>query len=123
MAISPEDSTTICTNCEKAIPAPNINLHIAHCTRKLERCKFCRETVPKREAQRHYSNKPDVRGNQIPNCHRCRRQRYINAGRRDQRGNAWPRRDFLYTVAITGAAFFLGSVFFQRKDDNNGQLI
>ncbi|KAJ9177467.1 hypothetical protein P3X46_012683 [Hevea brasiliensis] len=172
MAIPSEQSTTICTNCDKTIPVTNINLHVAHCTRNLERCKFCGEMIPIRHSERRYSSihvpvacklcgetvertnlalrkcescplrivsceycnfrlpavdlfeHQEIYRKQRQSCHRCRCGRDMRAQGAQRRWSAssWPPRQFLVTVAITGAAIFLNSVFFQRKDDK-GQSI
>ena len=41
---------------DKAIPSTNIDLHYAHCSRNLERCKHCGDMVPKKHAEEHYLN-------------------------------------------------------------------
>ncbi|KAG5122517.1 hypothetical protein JHK84_040857 [Glycine max] len=52
-AVSDQD-TSICTHCDRAIPAANIDLHYAHCSRKLEKCKVCGDMVPRKNAEDHY---------------------------------------------------------------------
>ncbi|KAL6317741.1 hypothetical protein AAG906_030495 [Vitis piasezkii] len=47
---------SICSRCDKAIPSTNIDLHYAHCSRNLERCKHCGDMVPKKHAEEHYLN-------------------------------------------------------------------
>ncbi|OIW04327.1 hypothetical protein TanjilG_32519 [Lupinus angustifolius] len=39
---------------DRAIPAANIDLHYAHCSRNLEKCKVCGDMVPKKHADDHY---------------------------------------------------------------------
>ncbi|KAK6938054.1 hypothetical protein RJ641_031562 [Dillenia turbinata] len=56
MEIASDQTTTVCTHCDRAIPSSNIDLHYAHCSRNLERCKICGEMVPKRHADEHYLN-------------------------------------------------------------------
>ncbi|KAI3508959.1 hypothetical protein L1887_23982 [Cichorium endivia] len=50
------DSTKICSHCERGIPSSNIDLHYAHCSRNLEKCKICGDMVPKKHADEHYSS-------------------------------------------------------------------
>ncbi|XP_010254614.1 PREDICTED: XIAP-associated factor 1-like [Nelumbo nucifera] len=54
MEIPSEQVTSICSHCDRAIPAANIDLHYAHCSRNLEKCKICGDMVPKRHAEDHY---------------------------------------------------------------------
>ncbi|KAM7266592.1 hypothetical protein ACFE04_004489 [Oxalis oulophora] len=48
--------TNVCSHCDRAIPFSNIDLHYAHCSRNLERCKICGDMVPIKLADEHYSN-------------------------------------------------------------------
>lgn len=41
---------------DRDIPSRNIDLHFAHCSRNLERCKVCGDMVPKKHAEEHYLN-------------------------------------------------------------------
>ncbi|CAJ1970534.1 unnamed protein product [Sphenostylis stenocarpa] len=54
MEAVPDQDTSICTHCDRAIPAANIDLHYAHCSRKLEKCKICGDMVPRKNAEDHY---------------------------------------------------------------------
>ncbi|KAF7830042.1 XIAP-associated factor 1-like [Senna tora] len=198
MAAVSDEATNICSHCNRAIPAANIDLHYAHCSRNLERCKICGDMVPKKNAEDHYlsthapvacsmcsetmdrdildfhkgENCPqrivtcdfcefplpaidlaehqEVCGNRTELCHLCNkyvrlRERYnheascngipdntatvgssrdVRAAERDdgarrrQRNNFSSRR-LLFTIAITGIAVLLGSLFFQRKTEHS----
>ncbi|CAI8594023.1 unnamed protein product [Vicia faba] len=52
----PDQATSICPHCDRAIPAANIDLHSVHCLRNLEKCKVCGDMVPKQHAEDHYLN-------------------------------------------------------------------
>ncbi|XP_021743775.1 TRAF-type zinc finger domain-containing protein 1-like isoform X1 [Chenopodium quinoa] len=56
MATVSEETTTICTHCDRPIPSGNIDLHTVHCGRNLEKCKVCGDMVPKKHAEEHYFN-------------------------------------------------------------------
>ncbi|KAK9097021.1 hypothetical protein Sjap_022518 [Stephania japonica] len=56
MEIPSEQVTSLCTHCDRAIPVSNIDLHFAHCSRNLERCKVCGDMVPRKHAEEHYLN-------------------------------------------------------------------
>ncbi|CAL5205319.1 unnamed protein product [Lathyrus oleraceus] len=56
METVPDQATTVCPHCDRAIPAANIDLHSVHCLRKLEKCKVCGDMVPKQHAEDHYLN-------------------------------------------------------------------
>nr|GEW09661.1 XIAP-associated factor 1-like [Tanacetum cinerariifolium] len=54
MDVAPDRASYVCTHCDRAIPSSNIDLHYAHCSRNLEKCKICDEMVPKKLAEEHY---------------------------------------------------------------------
>lgn len=195
MATVSDPSSSICSHCERAIPSSNFDLHFAHCSRNLEKCKVCGDMVPRKHAEEHFLNThapvsctlcsetmereilavhkgencpqrivtceycefplpavdlykhQEVCGNRTENCHMCRRyirlrekilhesrcngvpddiaesSRNTRAAERE-RGVPQPRhprefspRRLLFTIAITGIAVLLGSLFFQRKTD------
>ncbi|GAB4839484.1 hypothetical protein Ancab_029008 [Ancistrocladus abbreviatus] len=192
MATVSDESTSICSHCDRAIPSANIDLHYAHCVRNLERCKVCGDMVPRKHAEEHYMSihapvacslcsekveretldvhkgetcpkrivtceycefplpaidlfeHQEVCGNRTEFCHICRRyirlrDRYVHEtscngisdntvgssrdahpAEREQPPPRRPppavaRRHLLFTIAITGIAVILGSLFFQRK--------
>uniref|UniRef100_A0A5B7B581 Putative TRAF-type zinc finger domain-containing protein 1 isoform 1 n=1 Tax=Davidia involucrata TaxID=16924 RepID=A0A5B7B581_DAVIN len=196
MAVASDQATSVCSHCERAIPSSNIDLHYAHCSRNLERCKVCGDMVPKKYAEEHFlsthapvacslcsetmereilavhkgENCPqrivtceycefplpvidlfehqEVCGNRTELCHLCNRYirlrerndhesrcngvpdntaespRDARVAEREHGAQRRPPRDFsrrrlLFTIAITGIAVLLGSLFFQRKTDNN----
>ncbi|XP_057468985.1 uncharacterized protein LOC130758166 [Actinidia eriantha] len=196
MAISSDQATSICTHCDRAIPSTNIDLHYAHCSRNLEKCKVCGDMVPRKFAEEHFlsthapvscslcsetmereilavhkgENCPqrivtcefcefplpaidlyehqEVCGNRTELCHLCnkyirlRERNYHESrctgvpdtaessratraaerehdARRRQPPHEFSRRRLLFTIAITGIAVLLGSLFFQRKTENN----
>ncbi|QCE00752.1 U2-associated protein [Vigna unguiculata] len=56
MEAVPDQDTSICTHCDRAVPVANIDLHYAHCSRKLEKCKICGDMVPRKNVEDHYLN-------------------------------------------------------------------
>lgn len=54
MAMVSDESTSICNHCDRAISLSNFDLHCVHCSRNLEKCKFCGNMVPKKHAEEHY---------------------------------------------------------------------
>ncbi|OMO50814.1 Rhamnogalacturonate lyase [Corchorus capsularis] len=196
MAIASDETTRICSHCERAIPSSNIDLHSAHCFRNLEKCKVCGDMVPKKHAEEHFLNThapvacslcsetmereilaihkgencpqrivtcefcefplpaidlaehQEVCGNRTELCHLCNRyirlrERYnhesrctgiaennvgssrdVRAAEREQGGRRrqppeYSRRRLLFTIAITGIAVLLGSLFFQKKTETS----
>nr|CAG31068.1 hypothetical protein RCJMB04_2a11 [Gallus gallus] len=53
MAAVTEVQTQLCGNCKKDIPAANFTIHEIHCSRNLEVCHYCKESVPKSEMKNH----------------------------------------------------------------------
>ncbi|XP_021269065.1 TRAF-type zinc finger domain-containing protein 1 [Numida meleagris] len=53
MAAVTEVETQLCGNCKKDIPAANFTIHEIHCSRNLEVCRYCNESVPKSEMKNH----------------------------------------------------------------------
>ncbi|PIN03155.1 hypothetical protein CDL12_24321 [Handroanthus impetiginosus] len=190
---SADHATSICSHCDRAILSSNIDLHFAHCSRNLEKCKVCGDMIPKKFAEEHFlsthapvscslcsetmdrdildvhkgENCPqrivtceycefplpaidllehqEVCGNRTELCHLCHkyirlRERHGHESRcngvvnniaessrnaRPERPQGVPRRQprefsprrLLFTIAITGIAVLLGSLFLQRKPD------
>ncbi|KAK8708263.1 hypothetical protein V6N13_059307 [Hibiscus sabdariffa] len=56
MAVASDETTRICNHCDRAIPSSNIDLHSAHCSRNLEKCKVCGDMVPIKHAEEHFLN-------------------------------------------------------------------
>ncbi|KAL1814032.1 hypothetical protein DCAR_0626438 [Daucus carota subsp. sativus] len=54
MAEASDQATTLCSHCDRDIPSSNIDLHYAHCSRNLEKCKVCSDMVPKKYAEEHF---------------------------------------------------------------------
>lgn len=196
MAIPSELTTSVCSHCERAIPAPNIDLHYAHCSRNLERCKTCGDMIPKKHAEEHYLNThapvacslcnetieretldvhkgescpqrivtcefcefpspavdlfkhQELCGNRTDHCdlcnkyvRRCERSDHEillhssthniaessrNMPEREQGAPRRPVRDLsqkriLFTIAVTGVAVLIGSMFLQRRADSHQQ--
>ncbi|XP_047308633.1 XIAP-associated factor 1-like [Impatiens glandulifera] len=49
-----DPATSICSHCDRAILAANLDLHYVHCSRNLEKCKICNDMVPKIFAEDHF---------------------------------------------------------------------
>uniref|UniRef100_A0A7C9D3A9 TRAFD1/XAF1 zinc finger domain-containing protein n=1 Tax=Opuntia streptacantha TaxID=393608 RepID=A0A7C9D3A9_OPUST len=198
MAMVSEETTSICSHCNRSIPSLNIDLHYAHCSRNLEKCVVCGDMIPRKHAEEHYQNThapvacslcsetmdreilevhegekcpqrivtceycefplpaidlsehQELCGNRTESCHRCGRyirlrDRYVHettcngtadnvvgsssrearpVPERDPRPQRrapppYPRSRLFFTIAITGAAFIVGSFYMQKKSDSN----
>ncbi|RAL47198.1 hypothetical protein DM860_013163 [Cuscuta australis] len=54
MAVPSDPATSICSHCDRAILSSNMDLHFAHCSRNLEKCKICGDMVPKQYTEEHF---------------------------------------------------------------------
>ncbi|KAM6111951.1 LOW QUALITY PROTEIN: TRAF-type zinc finger domain-containing protein 1 [Pterocles gutturalis] len=52
IAAVPEAETRLCGNCKKDIPLANFIVHV-HCSRNIEVCRYCSESIPKSEIKNH----------------------------------------------------------------------
>ncbi|KAM6377346.1 TRAF-type zinc finger domain-containing protein 1 [Pluvialis apricaria] len=53
IAAVPEEETRLCGNCTKDIPVANFIMHEIHCSRNIEVCRYCSESIPKSEMKNH----------------------------------------------------------------------
>ncbi|KAJ4840415.1 hypothetical protein Tsubulata_009250 [Turnera subulata] len=120
MASVPEQTSIICTNCDKMIPAANMELHELHCYRPLEECESCGELIRRRNSEKGNSSNshdPDVRRNQMEGCHCCRRGSNATPKRkgtpRKEIGHAESQRRLLFAVA---GIFVLSGVSLLKKN-------
>ncbi|XP_074369170.1 uncharacterized protein LOC141710504 [Apium graveolens] len=54
MAEAFDQATSVCSHCDKIIPFSNIDLHNAHCSRNLVKCKICGDMVPGKLIEKHF---------------------------------------------------------------------
>ncbi|XP_025884430.1 uncharacterized protein [Solanum lycopersicum] len=148
MSVASDQATSICSYCDRVIPCSNLDLHVAHCSRKLEKCKICGDVVPKKHAEEHFlsTHAPEVCGNRTELCHMCSRyirlhERDVHESRcnggtnviaessslaeRDRHGaprrqpHEASRKRLLFTIAITGVAVLFGSLLYQKKTEDS----
>ncbi|KAF3495717.1 hypothetical protein DY000_02057985, partial [Brassica cretica] len=78
-------------------------------------CEFCEFPLPAVDAAEHQ----EVCGNRTELCYQC--NSYTRAGggggnwRRRRDGNGVSNKRLFFSVAVTGIAVLMGSLFFQRK--------
>ncbi|XP_051489508.1 TRAF-type zinc finger domain-containing protein 1 isoform X1 [Apus apus] len=48
-----EAETRLCGNCQKDVPVANFIMHEIHCSRNIEVCCYCRDSIPKSEMKNH----------------------------------------------------------------------
>ncbi|XP_019362763.1 PREDICTED: TRAF-type zinc finger domain-containing protein 1 isoform X1 [Gavialis gangeticus] len=57
VTVGTEQETQLCSNCKKDVPVANFTIHEIHCSRNIEVCGFCKESVPKSEMKNHVESK------------------------------------------------------------------
>ena len=68
-----DDSTDVCPNCKKTIPAANFVMHVAYCNRNVQHCSVCGEPVAKIHAKDHFDS-----FHKMVECDQCGEQTSIN---------------------------------------------
>nr|KYP46242.1 XIAP-associated factor 1 [Cajanus cajan] len=111
-----------CEFCEFPLPAIDLAEHQEVCGNRTELCHLCNKYVRLRERYNHEDSCNRIQDNSAGSS------RYVRPAERDDGAQRRPRprprpqndlskRRLLFTIAITGIAVMLGSIFFQRKTD------
>ncbi|KAJ0026266.1 hypothetical protein Pint_08526 [Pistacia integerrima] len=107
-----------CEFCEFPLPAIDLAEHQEVCGNRTELCHLCNRYIRLRERYNHEIRCTGVPDNVVgpPGD--------VRAPERDQGPQRRPPNDFsrkrlLLTIAITGIAVLLGSLFFQRKTESS----
>ncbi|XP_022139085.1 XIAP-associated factor 1 [Momordica charantia] len=113
-----------CEFCEFPLPAIDLAEHQEVCGNRTELCHLCRRYIRLRERYSHDNNcKGVAAADNIAESSRDvgvapERERRDHGARRRQPQEFSTRR-LIFTIAITGIAVLLGSLFFQRKAGND----
>ncbi|MBA0823397.1 hypothetical protein Goarm_020132 [Gossypium armourianum] len=107
-----------CDFCEFPLPAIDLAEHQEVCGNRTELCHLCNRYVRLRERYNHESRCTGIAENNEGSS------RDVRAAEREQARPRRPaleysRRRILFTIAITGIAVLLGSLFFQKKTDSS----
>ncbi|GAU45218.1 hypothetical protein TSUD_244230 [Trifolium subterraneum] len=136
--------TVSCSLCSETIDRDIIDIHKGeNCPKRIVTCDFCEFPLPAIDLAEHQ----EVCGNRTELCHLCNkyvrlRERYIHEARcngnqdsavgssrnvreaerdegvrRRRPQNEFSTKRLLFSIAITGIAVILGSIFLQRKAD------
>ncbi|KAL3023848.1 hypothetical protein AAZX31_04G088200 [Glycine max] len=105
-----------CEFCELPLLAIDLAEHQVICGNRTELCHLCNKYVRLRELYNHEDSCNRIQDNSAGSS------RYVRPVERDESARRRPQNDFsrkrlLFTIAITGIAVILGSIFFQRKTD------
>ncbi|KAK4274203.1 hypothetical protein QN277_017465 [Acacia crassicarpa] len=105
-----------CEFCEFPLPAVDLAEHQGVCGNRTELCQLCNRYVRLCERYNHGARCNGIPDNNVGSSRDARaRERDEGAGRRPQ--NDYPKRNILFTVAVTGIAVLVGSILFQRKTE------
>ncbi|XP_042661642.1 TRAF-type zinc finger domain-containing protein 1 isoform X2 [Tyto alba] len=98
IAAVPEAETRLCGNCKKDIPAVNFIIHEIHCSRNIEVCRYCSESIPKSEMKTHIESE---HGQVTCKC----RMKIENSLLKDHEASACPLRPALCQYCDIQLAF------------------
>ncbi|WOG98920.1 hypothetical protein DCAR_0418266 [Daucus carota subsp. sativus] len=101
MAEASDQATSVCNHCDRLIPISNIDSHYAYCSRNLVKCEVCADMVPRKLIEEHFlrTHASDTQGTE-----RAR-------GPRRRHPPEFSPKRLMYSIAVTGVAVLLGSVF------------
>ncbi|CAI9777152.1 unnamed protein product [Fraxinus pennsylvanica] len=108
-----------CEYCEFPLPAIDLFKHQEVCGNRTELCPLCRKYIRLRERNGHESRCNVVVNNVAESSRNTRQPDRDRGGARRRPQREFSPRLLLYTIAITGIAVLLGSLFFQRKPGGN----
>ncbi|KAJ1421334.1 Zinc finger, RING/FYVE/PHD-type [Sesbania bispinosa] len=103
-----------CEFCEFPLPAIDLAEHQEVCGNRTELCHLCHKYVRLRERYNHEARCNGIQDNAVGSS-RGVREAEREAGPRRRQQNDFSTRRLLFTIAITGIAVILGSIFLQRK--------
>lgn len=117
-----------CDFCEFPLPAIDLAEHQEVCGNRTELCHLCRRYIRLRERYSHEINcKGVAAADNVAESSRDvgaaperdqPRDQARDRGARRRPPQEFSTRRLMFTIAITGIAVLLGSLFFQRKPDN-----
>ncbi|CAF2108013.1 unnamed protein product [Brassica oleracea var. botrytis] len=109
-----------CEFCEFPLPAVDLAEHQEVCGNRTELCYQCNSYVRLRETYSHQTKCPGSVLNNVESSRRIPRAAEGDGnGRRRRDGNGVSNKRLFFTIAITGIAVLIGSLFFQRKPEGS----
>ncbi|XP_010475849.1 PREDICTED: XIAP-associated factor 1 [Camelina sativa] len=107
-----------CEFCEFPLPAVDLAEHQEVCGNRTELCYQCNSYVRLRERYNHETKCPGTVLNNVESSRRIPRAAEGDGnGRRRRDGNGVSHKRLFFTIAITGIAVLIGSMFFQKKSE------
>ncbi|KAL9229201.1 hypothetical protein vseg_004693 [Gypsophila vaccaria] len=108
-----------CEFCEFPLPAINLIEHQEVCGSRTERCHHCNKYIRLRDRHVHETMCNDVADGSV-NSSRDGRPAAERRERPERRAAPpFLQRHLLFSFAITGVAFIIGSLIFQKKPESN----
>ncbi|XP_010458312.1 PREDICTED: XIAP-associated factor 1 isoform X2 [Camelina sativa] len=106
-----------CEFCEFPLPAVDLAEHQEVCGNRTELCYQCNSYVRLRERYNHETKCPGTVLNNVESSRIPRAAEGDGNGRRRRDGNGVSHKRLFFTIAITGIAVIIGSMFFQKKPE------
>ncbi|KAK9983144.1 hypothetical protein SO802_032669 [Lithocarpus litseifolius] len=115
-----------CEFCEFPLPAVDLAEHQEVCGNRTELCILCNKYIRLRERYNHEISCNGSGNGILDNT--VGSSRDVRAAERDQGAQRrqppdFSRKRLIFTIAITGIAVLLGSLFFQRKTESNSYTL
>ncbi|KAM2668542.1 hypothetical protein EV2_020131 [Malus domestica] len=107
-----------CDFCEFPLPAIHLAEHQEVCGNRTELCHLCNRYIRLRERYNHESRCNGISDN-TAGPSRDNRVAERRQGPPRRQANEFSRKWLMFTIALTGIAVLLGSLFFQIKPDES----
>ncbi|XP_073099554.1 uncharacterized protein [Elaeis guineensis] len=107
-----------CEFCEFPLPAVDLSKHQEICGNRTEYCHMCNKYIRLCEQIDH---EIQFHGNSNGTAESSRRTSEREEGARRRQAHDSSQRRILFTIAVTGIAVLIGSIFFQRRVDSHEQ--
>ncbi|KAF3976240.1 hypothetical protein CMV_000560 [Castanea mollissima] len=110
-----------CSLCSETMEREILAIHKGeNCPQRIVTCEFCEFPLPAVDLAEHQ----EVCGNRTELYNTVGSSRDVRAAERDHGAQRrqppdFSRKRLIFTIAITGIAVLLGSLFFQRKTESN----
>ncbi|XP_004287428.1 PREDICTED: TRAF-type zinc finger domain-containing protein 1 [Fragaria vesca subsp. vesca] len=108
-----------CEFCEFPLPAVDLPEHQEVCGNRTEFCSSCRRYVRLRERYNHDASCNVVQDDTVGPSRDVRAAEIGQGPQRRRQPNEFSRRGLVFTIALTGIAVLLGSLFFQKKAEGS----
>ncbi|XP_050379129.1 uncharacterized protein LOC126796362 [Argentina anserina] len=108
-----------CEFCEFPSYAVDLADHLKDCRNRTDYCSQCQTYVIRKERYNHEASCNVVSDNTVGPSRDVREAERGQGPQRRRQPNEFSRRGLVFTVALTGIAVLLGSLFFQKKTEGS----